>query len=42
MGSEMCIRDRFSESLGAEDSDGSTYLQMIETNASLIADALSG
>ena len=32
----------FSESLGPEDSAGSTYIDMVRTNSELIANALTG
>ncbi len=39
---DIAVVDLFSESLGASDSDGATYLEMVRTNAERIADALGG
>ncbi|MDA3033278.1 MAG: metal ABC transporter substrate-binding protein [Actinomycetota bacterium] len=39
---DVRVIELYSESLGADDSDGATYLNMIRTNAERIADALSG
>jgi zinc/manganese transport system substrate-binding protein len=39
---DIAVVDLFSESLGSDDSDGATYLDMVRTNAERIADALSG
>ncbi len=36
------VIELFSESLGAPDSDGATYIEMVRSNASRIADALAG
>lgn len=39
-GDDVAIVELFSESLGDEDSGAATYLEMMQTNADLIADAL--
>ncbi|MGI9607975.1 MAG: metal ABC transporter solute-binding protein, Zn/Mn family [Acidimicrobiales bacterium] len=39
---DIDVVDLFSESLGPDDSNGATYLDMIRTNARRIADALAG
>ena len=39
---DVAVVELYSESLGAEDSDGATYAEMMRTNARRIADALAG
>jgi len=39
---DIGVVELFSESLGSDDSDGATYLDMVRTNAERIADALTG
>jgi len=39
---DIAVVELFSESLGPDDSEGATYLDMVRTNAERIADALSG
>ncbi len=39
---DVAVVELFSESLGADDSGGDTYLDMVRANATRIADALSG
>ncbi len=39
---EVAVVELFSESLGAPDSDGATYIQMVRSNADRVAGALAG
>lgn len=39
---DVAVVELFSESLGADDSDGATYVEMVRSNSVRIADALSG
>jgi zinc/manganese transport system substrate-binding protein len=39
---DIAVVELFSESLGAEGSEGATYIDMVRTNAQRIADALAG
>ena len=39
---DIAVVELFSESLGADDSEGGTYLDMVRTNAQRIVDALAG
>ena len=39
---DIAVVELFSESLGADDSEGATYLAMVRTNAQRIVDALAG
>ncbi len=39
---DVAVIELFSESLGADDSDGATYIAMVRSNATRIAEALAG
>ena len=39
---EIAVVELYSESLGGDDSDGATYIDMVRANAERISDALAG